>query len=141
MRIELEQIKEEPLEISEDIKAKTWEMDSFDIKFVGNIHLDCKFRRLGKEVFVECKVKLARDIICSRCLDNAHQECTQDFKRSYSLPKTSTYLDIDSDIREEILLNFPMKVLCSPDCKGICPGCGVNLNKEECRCKDNKRVC
>ena len=27
------------------------------------------------------------------------------------------------------------KTLCSEDCKGLCPGCGVNLNHEACRCK------
>ena len=31
-------------------------------------------------------------------------------------------------------LMFPEVLLCSPDCKGICPDCGVNLNREKCRC-------
>ncbi len=135
MRIEVERIKSSPLEISEDIKAERWDLDSFDVKFVGNIHLNCKFIKAGREIFVECNIATERNIICSRCLSWAHQVCRQDFKRSYSLSLIDSYLDIDEDIREEILLNFPMKVLCSPDCKGICSGCGVNLNIEKCRCK------
>ncbi|MDD5195443.1 MAG: DUF177 domain-containing protein, partial [Candidatus Omnitrophica bacterium] len=49
------------------------------------------------------------------------------------------YLTVDNDIREEVLLNFPMKVLCKPDCKGLCPGCGANLNNEVCKCKQKTK--
>ncbi|HOO25211.1 MAG TPA: DUF177 domain-containing protein [Clostridiales bacterium] len=44
-------------------------------------------------------------------------------------------LDLDSLAREDILLAMPTKVLCADDCKGLCAGCGVNLNYEECRCE------
>lgn len=43
-------------------------------------------------------------------------------------------LDVDRLIYEEILLGFPMKVLCSEDCKGLCKICGHNLNSGECGC-------
>lgn len=41
---------------------------------------------------------------------------------------------ITDDIREELLLAMPQNFHCSEDCKGICPHCGANLNREECRC-------
>ena len=43
-------------------------------------------------------------------------------------------LDLDAPICDEILLGFPMRILCSDDCKGLCAGCGVDLNREACRC-------
>ena len=43
-------------------------------------------------------------------------------------------LDLDAPICDEILLSFPMRILCSDDCKGLCAGCGVDLNREACRC-------
>ena len=43
-------------------------------------------------------------------------------------------LDLDVPICDEILLGFPMRILCSDDCKGLCAGCGVDLNREACRC-------
>lgn len=43
-------------------------------------------------------------------------------------------LDLDAPICDEILLSFPMRILCSDDCKGICAGCGADLNREACRC-------
>jgi uncharacterized protein len=44
-------------------------------------------------------------------------------------------IDVDHLVAEQIFLALPVKVLCSEDCKGICPGCGVNLNEDPCRCK------
>ena len=43
-------------------------------------------------------------------------------------------LDLDAPICDEILLSFPMRILCSEDCKGLCSGCGADLNREACRC-------
>lgn len=43
-------------------------------------------------------------------------------------------LDIDRLVYGEILVGWPMKVLCKDDCKGICSICGVNLNKTTCNC-------
>ena len=43
-------------------------------------------------------------------------------------------LDLDAPICDEILLGFPMRMLCADDCKGLCAGCGVDLNREACRC-------
>ncbi|MCX5681113.1 MAG: DUF177 domain-containing protein [Candidatus Omnitrophica bacterium] len=44
-------------------------------------------------------------------------------------------MDVGEDIREEIILGFPDKVLCAEECKGLCAGCGANLNNEKCQCK------
>lgn len=43
-------------------------------------------------------------------------------------------LDLDAPICDEILLSFPLRILCRADCKGLCAGCGANLNEENCRC-------
>ena len=44
-------------------------------------------------------------------------------------------LELDELMREVFLLEMDTKNLCSEDCKGLCPGCGVDLNVESCRCK------
>jgi len=43
--------------------------------------------------------------------------------------------DLDELMREAFILNMDTKTLCREDCKGLCPGCGANLNYETCRCK------
>ena len=44
-------------------------------------------------------------------------------------------VDLGELSREVFILNMPTKLLCREDCRGLCPGCGVNLNHEACRCK------
>ena len=44
-------------------------------------------------------------------------------------------IDLGEILREELLLALPSKALCLEDCKGICPGCGAELNSEPCTCK------
>ena len=43
--------------------------------------------------------------------------------------------DLDSLVREDILLTLEPKTLCKPDCKGLCPMCGADLNETACSCK------
>ena len=44
-------------------------------------------------------------------------------------------IDLSELVREAFILNMDTKTLCREDCKGLCPGCGANLNYETCRCK------
>lgn len=43
-------------------------------------------------------------------------------------------IDLLSYVEQSIFLAMPMKILCRPDCKGLCPQCGINLNENECSC-------
>ena len=44
-------------------------------------------------------------------------------------------IDLDELSREVFILNMDTKMLCREDCKGLCSGCGADLNTEVCRCK------
>lgn len=44
-------------------------------------------------------------------------------------------IEVDRLVAEQVFLSLPVKVLCSDDCKGLCPNCGANLNEESCSCK------
>ncbi len=43
-------------------------------------------------------------------------------------------LDLTEAVHQYALLAVPMKPLCRPDCAGLCPVCGQNLNLGECQC-------
>ncbi|MFH1519121.1 MAG: DUF177 domain-containing protein [Candidatus Omnitrophota bacterium] len=135
MRIKIEKIKDKAIEVEEEIPASSWEIDSSDIAFINSICLKSKFLRVGEEIIVDSSVTTQREIICSRCLLTAQQTIDYNFKRAYKVSELGEYLEINDDIREDILLNFPMKVLCKEDCSGICPVCGVNLNQQQCNCQ------
>jgi uncharacterized protein len=44
-------------------------------------------------------------------------------------------IDLGDLMREQFYLALPMKPLCRPDCKGLCPQCGINLNTDTCQCE------
>jgi uncharacterized protein len=46
------------------------------------------------------------------------------------------YVEVTREVEEVIFINLPMKPLCSPDCRGLCPVCGANRNKEKCFCEE-----
>jgi uncharacterized protein len=48
---------------------------------------------------------------------------------------TDDALDVTGIIREQFYLALPMKPLCRPDCRGLCPECGINRNRETCACR------
>lgn len=134
MLIKIETLSENPVKLKESIDPKEWNLDSFDIKFI-NINIECVCSKVSGQVLIEAKVLTEREIVCSRCLEKAKQTAIQDFQLNYDVKEIESPLEISDDLRDEMLLNFPMKVLCCDDCKGICSGCGANLNKEKCSCK------
>ena len=44
-------------------------------------------------------------------------------------------LDVDQLVHDEALLVWPERILCTEDCKGLCPACGQNLNDGSCDCE------
>lgn len=46
------------------------------------------------------------------------------------------YVELDPILREQIVLEEPIQHLCRPDCRGLCPHCGVNLNQQSCDCHE-----
>ena len=49
-------------------------------------------------------------------------------------------IELDDSVRDALLLELPMQTFCKPDCKGLCPVCGVNLNRETCTCQEGKVI-
>lgn len=47
-------------------------------------------------------------------------------------------IDLNDAVQEQIVLALPFKPICREDCKGLCPGCGVDLNHDRCQCADAK---
>jgi uncharacterized protein len=52
----------------------------------------------------------------------------------YVLPARAQDVDLREPLREELLLALPRFVECRPDCRGLCPTCGANLNDGPCGC-------
>jgi len=132
------------------IDMECFKLDGTKYRFVKKNPVDLTITCTGdREVHLEASTEVSLMLPCSRCLEDVEtpfcinvskdldfHETTQD--RIDELDETNYIigydLDVDVLIYNEILLDFPLKVLCSDDCKGICNVCGINLNKEACQC-------
>ena len=46
---------------------------------------------------------------------------------------------LEDVLREQVLLSLPVRTLCKPDCKGLCPRCGQNRNTDSCSCDQDRK--
>ena len=98
--------------------------------------------------------KITVGIPCDRCLETVAVDIPFQIQRKLDMKLTeeerindldeSSYLtgmdlDVDQLVYLEVLMGWPLKVLCREDCKGICSQCGKNLNDGPCGCVDEPK--
>ena len=103
----------------------------------------------NKTLFIRGAVDVTLSIPCGRCLEEVPTQICFDIDKKLDINESiliddemeeNDYLigfelDVDKLVYAEILVNWPMKVLCKEDCEGICKVCGANLNKGDCGCQ------
>lgn len=105
----------------------------------NTIHYDLTVRCLNDEILVRGTLSVELACLCSRCADWFRNILrVPAFVRSYMLSSENEVIDLTADIREDILLALPMNPVCSSKCRGLCPVCGANLNKQSCACHPGK---
>ena len=87
---------------------------------------------------------------CSRCLEPVSVPIQAEIDALYAKQPDpedpdlysfeASTLELEDAVRDALLLELPMQFFCSPDCKGLCPVCGVNLNKGSCTCQEGGEV-
>lgn len=137
------------LSASYEADSYTCQLGTFPIKEKSPIVL--KLSNAGQaKAEVEGSARIVLVMQCDRCLSDVDYTFDLSFSRRVAAPDyvgddidsddmdfmEGYHLDIDGLVNNEILLNWPMKVLCSESCKGICKVCGKNLNEGDCGCDD-----
>lgn len=138
-----------PLEVSCPIEMTEIQngYESFSIIEKSDVTLTGTHKSKGRAL-ITGKAHLVLDMPCDRCLKPVPVRIELSFERDVYSPEVDAgedtednldimkgyQLDVESLIFNEILMNWPMKVLCKADCKGICKMCGKDLNFGECGC-------
>lgn len=95
--------------------------------------VELSFSVTDKEILVKGKVTGTREVQCARCLKLSAQPFAEDFFETYS--NKSEIIDIMLLVRQTLALTEEIRFLCKPDCRGICPMCGQDLNVAPCNCQ------
>ncbi len=110
---------------------------------VQNFMGTARFSRTPQGLLLQGEFKAETDLECVRCLDKYIQSLGWSVTDLYAFDQRNItesgllvpedgQIDLEPLLREYALLEFPISPVCKPDCKGLCPVCGENLNKTDC---------
>lgn len=151
MRINIQAYKRRPYDRSRLSLVRDAGANFLDIegcKLTGPIALDMEIEFTGSSYLLSGQVETAVQMQCSRCLadmvlplrgnfcwnlvENEHRAEFADTEDV--LPLINDEADITEAVYEALLIALPVAAVCSPECKGLCPSCGRDLNRETCQC-------
>jgi uncharacterized protein len=124
----------------------------------GSVQAVVRLAKHGRDILVRGRLEGALELVCSRCLEPFSAPQAADFdlllaptplgqapeEKELSREEldldfyAGEIVDLEPLIREQIILMVPLKPLCREDCRGLCPSCGANLNRESCSCQAQK---
>ncbi len=121
-----------------------------DDRFFGEIAVLAQVEKTSKMVLLKAILHAKANLTCDRCAEAFVSDIKKEYRTVYFfneedtggypkeeiviLPSDNTVIDITDDVRQFTQLTIPLKVLCQPECKGLCQECGTNLNKNTCSC-------
>jgi len=115
-------------------------------KITGPVEVEGSITNTGAGFLVSAQLVFHFQANCGRCLETystGHSVQVQEQFISGSIPgneDSTDYrfqgdeIDLNGCIHEQVVLALPMSFTCNPDCRGLCPGCGQNLNSTTCEC-------
>lgn len=106
------------------------------------------FTRTAQGLLAQVHLTAQTTTECTRCLEPLVLTLTPSFTELYSFSRNSTtepglllpetgQVDLGPLVREYMFLDIPIKPLCKPGCKGLCPVCGENQNFITCNHDDD----
>jgi len=159
MKFRLEDIPEEGLEanfseaedwLDERLRAEERRL----FRIIGPIQVHLSLSRSRRMIHVKSRLETRVELLCARCLEPFSLSLSSQFGTALK-PRPKFPLaeerelnreDLESDfyegeeinltsfVQDQVLLTLPQKALCREECRGLCPRCGKNLNREACQC-------
>ena len=164
MFIEIQALERHPIDFAEELAPGVIDLGTevrqeSAIKASGRAQLVEEHHgkhQIVKDIRIKGEVSVRLQLLCARCLEAVKQSIEKSFELLYrpqgtdagraELSVTTAEAEIgyyqgegvllEDVLREQILLDVPLKVICREDCKGLCAHCGKNLNEGACSCSE-----
>ena len=131
MKIHVNRVPPEGLKEHAIYDPSAMDMDRPDIRLSEPFEAEIFATKVDQELVVDVDIRCSLRLTCARCLEEFPSALTADALFSYKVHPTDV-VDITDDVRQEVILAYPMVPTCRPDCKGLCSACGRNLNVASC---------
>ncbi|MBI4372112.1 MAG: DUF177 domain-containing protein [Candidatus Omnitrophica bacterium] len=125
-----------PKQLESEYDAREWDIEFIDLHYSKKILMEGIAERIKQTVTFRGTLASRIEQICARCLEPQESDLLAPFDLSYDIQGRET-IDTTADLRDILILRHPDRFLCRSDCRGICPYCGANLNRESCQCKSS----
>lgn len=137
MKLDIARLREgDATVLAEDWDPKAHDLEIPGWSYQGKVSVEATALKDAGIVKVGVVLKSSLSLTCSRCFKEFLKPLTSAFELIYPCDLTQRIIELADDIREELMLTYPQKLLCKEDCKGLCARCGADLNEEKCHCKE-----
>lgn len=160
MQINQSDIPNEGLDLDFETDSVTLDLRESGAEFGGPVHVRVRLVPMDQSIYVSGETQARVTVQCVRCLEALTFPVRSSFEltvvpkephpgrstgewRELSEKELDEYsysgdtIDLTDLIREQVLLALPTYPLCQPSCRGLCPHCGADLNRNACDCIDN----
>lgn len=141
----------ESLPVSGRVDVSSFVVGEKEFSVADGIAYDVVFTNAGDGILVTGLVRAVVTGTCDRCLDQATLDISGEIEEYYlfeapedqeayedgfELIGEDRLIDLAGPINDAVVMDVPYVVLCQPDCRGLCPTCGANLNRDQCDCAE-----
>lgn len=134
MKILVQQLREGfPKQVHEEYNPKELDIEFVDLVYSGSLMLDGTIEKFMNTVTFRGRLTSRVRRTCGRCLKEIEGSVDQPFELVYDVAGREEVDTLD-DLREILILDHPIQFLCRPECRGLCPQCGADLNEGPCGC-------
>lgn len=139
------------LSVNTEVELDREFLEDHNIESAKPVRLEGQVYKVEKEILVDVTYEVELALSCDRCLKDVTmtidgrinrdvlEEQHQDPDHEAMQILIDHELDLAYAVKEELLLSMPRQVLCDPECQGLCPVCGSDLNTDPCDC-DNEKI-
>ena len=152
-----EEIRTLPIDFSLEISAE--ELDGqganlYGVSFPSPLHVFGEITNTAGYMRMVLSASIPYTTACARCLREVTGTFSFRFEKTVAPAKLmedireedaddyvvvhNGFLDVDEQLSEMLLLEFPSKILCREDCAGLCSRCGKDLNEGPCDCEEHE---
>ena len=127
-----------------------------DMDFAGDpisfrdIKIEGTLLGAGERVSVRADVEAIMKSRCVSCLEDVEMPIKAQIDGEFAKEEDSddpdlyvfeaSTIELTDAVRDALIMEIPTRILCSEECKGLCPVCGVNRNKVSCTCQEGGEV-